>query len=238
MTSLRILPATATTAVLAALLISPAAASAQRTDIGTVSGSTAAAQLRRGLPSADTPAWAKTTLPTLTVRPDGAMTGYSRDLFPHWRDASTWGWPVAPNNACDARNAALYRDGQGVTMSSTCTYLKGTWIDPYGAHRYDSTSDIDIDHIVPLAAAWRSGAASWPATTRTAYANNPLVLVSADDSLNSSKGDKGPEAWKPPNKASWCLYAVRWVAVKRAWTLTVNPAEKTALTSMLATCPA
>lgn len=217
----------------------PAIASAfepARTDIGAVPVTTAAAQLSKGLPSNVTKAWASATLAKLTVRADGTMTGYSRDLFPHWRDASTWGWPVEPNNSCDARNAALYRDGQNVTMSSTCTYLKGTWVDPYGARKYNATSDIDIDHIVPLAASWRAGAASWDTTKRTQFANDPLVLVSSYDRLNSAKGDKGPEAWVPPNTAAHCLYAKRWVAAKSKYALSVNSAEKAKLTSMLATC--
>lgn len=208
----------------------------QQSDLGSVSGAVAAAQLRKGMPTTYTGTWAKTTLTKLTVRADGPMTGYDRALFPHWRDASTWGWPEAPSNSCDARNAALYRYGTNVTMSSTCTYLKGTWIDPYGAHRYDKTSDMDGDHMVPLANAWRSGAATWDTTQRTWFANEPLVLVIADDNLNSSKGDKGPEAWKPPNKAAWCNYATRWVGIKHKYALSVNTAEKTALTTMLNTC--
>jgi len=229
--------ALASLAAAPALIAAPSLASA-RTDIGAVPAATAAAQLRLGLPSTATPASAKAALSTLLVRADGSTTGYSRDLFPHWRDASTWGWPVAPNNSCDARNAALYRDGKNVTMSSTCSYLKGTWVDPYGARRYDATADIDIDHMVPLAASWRSGAASWDTTKRTQFANDPLVLVSSYDRLNSAKGDKGPEAWRPPNKAAYCLYAIRWTAVKSKYKLSVNSAEKAALTSMLATCPA
>ena len=171
--------------------------SAQASEIGTVSPTTAAAQLRRGMPSTYTGAWAKSALTTLHVANDGTMTGYSRDLFPHWRGASTWGWPVAPNDACNARNAALYRDGAGVTMSSTCTYLKGTWIDPYSAKKFNATSDIDIDHMVPLAEAYRTGARTWTTTRRTQFANDPLVLVSSWDSLNQSKGDKGP---RPGNR--------------------------------------
>ena len=50
------------------------------------------------------------------------------------------------------------------------------------------------------------------------------------------KGDKGPEAWKPQNKASYCLYATRWVHVKGKYNLTVTADEKAALKSMLATC--
>lgn len=210
------------------------AAPAQASEIGTVSGTVAAAQLKLGLTG--TPAEAKADLTELTVKPQDSMSGYDRDLFPHWRDASTWGWPVEPNNSCNARNAALYRDGENVTMSSTCTNLQGTWIDPYGDGKYDSASDIDIDHVVPLGDAWATGADSWDTTERTTYANDPLVLVSSDDSLNQSKGDRDPSEWKPPNTDAYCLYATRWVLIKDKYDLWVTSTEKTALNSMLATC--
>lgn len=217
--------------------VSPAPAQASfavNSSIGTVSGTTAAAQLQKGMnPITQSPTVAKLKLATLKVTPAGSMTGYSRTMFPHWRDASTYGWPVAPNNACNSRNAALYRDGQKVTMSATCTNLKGTWIDPYSAKKFALASDIDIDHTVPLANAWRSGANKWTTTKRTQFANDPLVLVSAWDALNQQKGDKGPEAWKPQNKAAWKLYATRWVMVKSKYGLSVTPTEKAALSSML-----
>ena len=209
---------------------------AQAAQVGTVSATTAAAQLRNGMPSTYTGTWARNSLATLTVANDGSMTGYSRDLFPHWKDASTWGWPVAPNDACNARNAALYRDGSGVGMSSTCTNLTGTWVDPYSANKFNAAADIDIDHMVPLAEAYRTGASSWTTTRRTQFANDPLVLVSSYDVLNQAKGDKGPEAWKPPNTAAYCNYAIRWVAVKQKYSLTTSTAEKSALTNMLGTC--
>lgn len=199
-----------------------------------MSGTVAAAQLKDGLTG--TAADAEAELPTLPVRAKDSMDGYSRDLFPHWRDASTWGWPVAPNNSCNARNAALYRDGENVTMSSTCTNLQGTWVDPYGAGKYDAASDIDIDHVVPLGDAYATGAAAWDTTKRTQYANDPLVLISADDSLNQSKGDDDPSQWKPPNTAAYCLYATRWVLIKDKYGLWVTSSEKSALNSMLATC--
>lgn len=170
------------------------------------------------------------------VTKQGSMSGYARSKFPHWRDASTWGWPVKPNNSCNARNAALARDGQGVTMSSRCTNLAGTWLDPYTARTYHKPSDVDIDHVVPLAEAWRSGAAKWSTKQRTRFANDPLVLVTVEDNANQSKGDKDPARWKPANKLSHCLYAKRWVAVKAKYKLTYDTAEKSAVQAMLRTC--
>lgn len=213
---------------------SVAATPAGADEVGTVSGTTAAAQLKLGMDG--TSSEAKTDLASLTVKAQDSMSGYDRDLFPHWRDASTWGWPVAPNDACTSRNAALYRDGDDVEMSSSCTSLTGTWVDPYGAGKYDKASDIDIDHMVPLGNAWATGADDWTTEQRTKYANDPLVLVSAKDTINQSKGDKDPSDCKPPNTDAYCLYATRWVLVKDKYNLWVTSAEKAALTSMFETC--
>lgn len=197
----------------------------------------AANKLLAGFATAETAtASAKVSLGKLKVAVSGPMKGYSRTLFPHWRDASTWGWPTAPNDRCTARNAALYRDGVNVTMSASCTRLAGRWLDPYTAVWFTKASDIDIDHIVPLAEAWRSGAQRWTAARRTEYANSPLVLVSVEDNANQAKSDSDPADWRPANKASWCLYAKRWIAVKAKYKLSVDKAEKAALTSMLGRC--
>ncbi len=188
-------------------------------------------------PSADR---ALSMLGELTVAPSGSMAGYSRDEFPHWAsDAERYGWSE-PDGSCDVRDTALIRDGKGVQIDKDCSITAGTWLDPYTGQTLMNSSEVDIDHVVPLANAWRSGASSaaWSTADSEAYANDPQVLLSADDAANQTKGDKGPEAWKPPNHAYWCEYARRWIWIKSDWDLSVNPNEKTALNEMLATCKA
>jgi hypothetical protein len=116
----------------------------------------------------------------------------------------------------------------------------GSWLDPYTGKTLTDSSEIDIDHVVPLANAWRSGAnsAEWSTADREAYANDPEALLSTDAGANRTKGDKGPEAWKPPNRDYWCEYARRWIWIKSDWNLSVNPAEKSSLRQMLGTCGA
>ena len=142
----------------------------------------------------------------LTVAPSGSMAGYSREAFPHWSsEAASYGWPE-PDGSCDVRDAALIRDGEGVEIDDGCSIIAGMWLDPYTGQTLTDSSEVDIDHVVPLANAWRSGASSagWSTADREAYANDPKVLLSADDAANQTKGDKGPEAWKPPNRDYWC----------------------------------
>ncbi len=195
----------------------------------------AASQIARGY-SVPSKATSLGQVNRLRVAAPASMAGYSRDKFPHWRDASAWGWPVAPSNACDVRSAALYRDGSGVKINTRCTVTAGRWLDSYTATTITTKASMDVDHVVPLAAAWRAGAKTWTAKRRTQFANDKLALVSVQSSANRSKGDKTPDLWKPPNKAAWCLYAKRYTSIKTSYAMTTTASEKTALITMLNTC--
>jgi len=174
-------------------------------------------------------------LADLEVSDPGSMSGYSRESFKHWSRANDFGWD-APESSCDAREAALIRDGEDVEVGSGCKVTSGEWYDPYTDQTFTDPSDIDTDHVVALANAWRSGASSWTDEERERYANDPEVLLSVEDNANQSKGDKGPEAWKPPNEAVWCDYAERWITIKAKYDMSINPEEKETLTQMLDSC--
>ncbi len=97
---------------------------------------------------------------------------------------------------------------------------------------------MDIDHVIPLSNAWRTGASGWTQSRRTQFANdlsNPQ-LIAVTDNVNSSKGDQSPATWKPSRTAYWCTYAKMWTRTKYRYALTVNSAEKSALTTMLDRC--
>jgi hypothetical protein len=176
----------------------------------------------------------------LRVRPAGTMEGYSRDLFPHWSDAREYGWKLPAGTpdpgSCDARDAALIRDGREEVVGSGCVVGSGRWFDPYTGTTYTQPSDIDVDHVVPLANAWRSGAASWTAAKKERFANIPRDVLSVEDNANQEKGDKGPEAWKPPRAAYHCADSKKWINIKHYWALSVTREERSALKQMLSTC--
>lgn len=165
------------------------------------------------------------------------MTGYSRARFPHWKNAADNGWSGV-DAACDAREAALIRDGVNVETGKGCAITSGTWIDPYTGAPLATASDVDIDHVVPIAAAWASGASLWTDAQRQAYANDPEVLLASGASSNRSKGDRSPDLWAPPEPAAQCGYAMRWIDIKTRYVLTFTPAEKSKLGQMLDTCKA
>lgn len=180
-------------------------------------------------PNIPTAATAKSELAGLTVRADGSMTGYSRDKFPHW---------ITQSGTCNTREAVLKRDGTNVVTDSSCAATSGRWFSPYDGATWSAASDVDIDHIVPLAAAWRSGAASWTTAQRQSFANDMSgpQLIAVTDNVNQAKGDQTPATWKPPLTSYWCTYAKMWVHTKYRWNLSVNSAEKTELTGMLGRC--
>jgi hypothetical protein len=204
--------------LLAAALTLAAALSAA----GCVQGGSATA------PATD-PSRAQRELDGLVVAAPQSMAGYSRDRFPHWSQQG---------NGCDTREYILKRDGKSVQTTQNCKATSGQWHSLYDDKTVSDATSLDIDHMVPLANAWRSGANSWTDDKRSQFANDitrpQLFAVSA--SVNRAKGDQDPSQWKPPYRGYWCGYAQNWVTVKRHWQLTVTEAEKKTLVDMLGTC--
>lgn len=170
---------------------------------------------------------AQAELSGLPVAAEGSLTGYSRDLFPHWTSS----------DGCTTRQRVLIRDGIDVVVDGTCQPVSGRWFSPYDGVTLFAASDVDIDHVVPLAEAWRSGADDWTTDWRRGFANDLFwpQLRAANDDANQAKGDRDPSDWKP-RAAYHCTYSKMWIRSKHAWGLTVDAAEKSALQSMLNTC--
>lgn len=188
-----------------------------------------------GLPAQATPpgiptkATAQSRLDTLTVANQGSMSGYSRDRFNHW---------ITISGSCNTRETVLKRDGSSVVTDSACVATSGRWYSPYDGATWTAASDVDIDHIVPLAEAWRSGASSWTDSRRESFANDLArpQLIAVTDTVNQAKGDQDPSTWQPSVTSYRCTYAKMWISTKSYWALTLQSAEKTALQTMLNTC--
>ncbi|GAA2359397.1 HNH endonuclease family protein [Streptomyces cuspidosporus] len=181
------------------------------------------------LPEPPTAEEARAELDELTVAPEDDAPGYSRSKFPHW---------IIQHGTCDTREVVLQRDGTDVTQDDQCRAISGHWVSPYDAVTVDAAGQLDIDHVVPLKEAWRSGAAAWTTEDRKAFANDlvhsQLVAVSARS--NRSKADKDPANWQPPLASYRCIYGRAWISVKYVYDLAVDPSERSALEGMLDTC--
>ncbi|KAI0076687.1 hypothetical protein K474DRAFT_1662736 [Panus rudis PR-1116 ss-1] len=183
----------------------------------------------RALPTPIAASTARTYLSELTVATPSNSPAYSRDQFKTWDIIS---------GTCDTRETVLKRDGTNVVTDSSCKATSGHWVSPYDGVATDLASDLDIDHVVPLKEAWISGARSWTAAQREAFANDLTrpQLVAVTDNLNQSKGDRDPASWVPPLASFRCTYARAWVQVKHFYDLTVDSAEKSALQDLLSGC--
>lgn len=167
----------------------------------------------------------------LTVAPEN-RTGYLRTLFKHWIDAD--------GDCQNARQETLISETLAPmtwTTAAQCTAATGQWYSYFDGQTFASASQVAIDHMVPLAEAWDSGASAWDAQRRQDYANDlgdPRTLNAVGLSVNSSKSDSDPTTWMPTLER--CRYYSDWVAVKLRWGLSIDSAELAALNALTVEC--
>ncbi|ARJ04015.1 hypothetical protein GCM10010988_27070 [Cnuibacter physcomitrellae] len=174
-----------------------------------------------------------------------AIPAATTALGDYERDAFGKPWADMDRNGCDTRNDILRRDLADPTMKSGswCTVTSGVLDDPYTGSTIDfvrgeETSPlVQIDHVVPLAWAWRNGAGDWDTATRLAFANDPVELVAVDGKANNAKADDGPAGWLPPDADSQCAYVAVFTLVVAQYQLTIDDADRAAITRTLDTCP-
>lgn len=182
-------------------------------------------------------ATARTSLAALPLSAPGRLDGYVRDCDDGKACVFGQPWFDTDGDGCDQRSQVLARDLTAVERKpGRCSVQSGTLDDPYTASQISTVSKIQIDHVVPLAEMWRSGAATWPQDRRVAAANDLRNLVAVSGKVNQSKGDKTPDEWMPPNSGYACSYGRIYVTVKAAYGLSVAPAERSALEQALTTC--
>jgi len=157
-------------------------------------------------------------------------TGYKRTAFKHWINAD--------KNGCNTRAEVLIEEAiEKPMIGPRCKLTGGKWFSAYDGKSTTKATQLDVDHMVPLAEAWRSGAWKWTAVQRQAYANdldNSEALIAVTAATNRSKGDKDPSLWMPANDQ--CTYIQNWISIKTKYSLTVDTLEAEAINSLLGTC--
>ncbi|PPK66302.1 HNH endonuclease family protein [Actinokineospora auranticolor] len=164
-------------------------------------------------------------------RPEDTGAHYDRDDWGDWREDSA--------SKCNTRERVLIRDGDGEAVDSQCRPScpkESCWTSHYDGVKSKDPKDLQIDHIVPIAEANRSGARDWTRQQRTDYYNDPANLIAVSARSNTQKSDGDPGKWRPAREY-WCDYATAYVAVKTKYKLSVDDAELAELTRMLNTCP-
>ena len=178
-------------------------------------------------------------LETLAVKGRAPKTGYDRAQFgPAWSDVD--------RNGCDTRNDILNRDLTSIVYkpgTRDCVVFSGTLVDPYSGEQIsflrgvDTSSDVQIDHVVALSNAWQTGAFKLSYDRRIAFANDPMNLLAVKGRLNSQKCDGDAATWLPPLKNIRCAYVAQQIVVKAKYGLWVTKPEKAAMISLLDRCP-
>ncbi|MBN8541743.1 MAG: HNH endonuclease [Deltaproteobacteria bacterium] len=167
-----------------------------------------------------------------------AIPKYNRvEMFGGWVNEN------APEDCLNTRAEVLMRDATSVdavkfSTQNPCQVIKGEWNDPYSGTTFKLAKAVQIDHVVPLKNAYKSGAYEWTKDRRCHYANylreeNHLMAVSGHE--NMSKGDAGPERYLPPNEEYMCEYLHNWLKIKATWTLGFSSKEATAVLEALET---
>ena len=119
-----------------------------------------------------------------------------------------------------------------IFSSDGCFVNSGKWFDPYDNLFYFFSSDVQIDHVVALFEAHKSGAWSFPASRKLQFANNidfDDLLIAVGGSSNASKGSSDPSDWMPDNSSYYCEYLDKWLNIKSEFRLGIDSDEKDAI---------
>lgn len=172
---------------------------------------------------------------------DGLVVAEVDPALPDYRRAAFGdGWRYDRSTGCNIRELVLITESRTPpVMGERCKPLVGDWLSSYDGVVTTDPADLEIDHLVPLAEAWRTGAADWTAERREAFANDlddPATLAAVTSRSNRSKGDSPPDRWLPDVAGGRCPYVEAWIRVKARWGLRLAPAEKATLVQVLAGC--
>lgn len=168
----------------------------------------------------------------LKIRDAIFIKEYKRDYF-----GKDWG----TINGCDTRNVVLYRDLKNL-VTDGCNVLSGELLDPYTGknilfQRGENTSSIiQIDHVVALSDAWIKGGFEMTHELRLQFANDPLELLAVSGSSNQKKSGSDASEWLPENVSYRCEYVSRQIAIKLKYNLFVSKNEKHTFEKVLSRC--
>lgn len=159
--------------------------------------------------------------------------GYERELFmDRWNDFD--------QDGCDTRKEVLIQESLvAVEIAEDCKIIQGKWVSVYDGLETEDPAKFDVDHFIPLAEAWDSGANLWTEEKRELFANDlsdPDSLIAVSRESNRNKGDRDPANWLPILPETHCWYVTTWISIKTRWDLNLDQAEFDAIEKVLNSC--
>ncbi len=164
---------------------------------------------------------------TVALEDDGGVP-YDRDDYDHYLGRD--------ENGCNLRDRILLQDAVRVISVTDRCDAQGEWLSWFDGRAVSDESELQIDHLVALAEAHRSGAWKWDEEQRSEFFNDEETLSAVTAEVNRRKSDHDPAEWQPPDDGAWCRYAREWIEIKSRYELTADRAEVAALAALLDSC--
>lgn len=162
------------------------------------------------------------------------LNGLAQAVDPYERVFFGTSWRDSDQDCLSTRQEILQQlsTARPVFNETGCRIVGGKWRDLFSDQVFTDSSDLDMDHIVPLKWAWTHGADKWTPDQRQQFANDLRFILPVDKSLNRSKGARSPLDWMPPNKAYRCQYVVKFYRGILVYDLALTGAERAAFTKL------
>ena len=144
---------------------------------------------------------------------------YQRADWEHWTDED--------QNCLNTRAELLKsRSKTQVKMRKKgCTVDRGAWEDFYTGRMHTVASFVEIDHIVPIYEAYKTGGKDWPSSKKKQFANDLENLAITSKKLNRSKSAKIITQFKAANAELNKRYICTYFKIKTKYSLKLSDKE-------------
>lgn len=144
---------------------------------------------------------------------------YQRNDWEHWTDED--------QNCLNTRAELLKaRSKTQVKMRKKgCTVDRGEWEDFYTGRIHTVASFVEIDHIVPIFEAFKSGGKDWSASKKKEFANDHENLGITAKTLNRKKSSKIITQFKADSPDRNKRYICTYFKIKTKYSLKISDKE-------------
>jgi hypothetical protein len=160
------------------------------------------------------------------------MPAYDRSTWRHWSDTD--------GDCQDTRVEVLIAEAIYASLSENgCSVVSGLWYDVYTDSWWTDPRSLDVDHVVALGEAHRTGGWRWNEERKEQYANfldDPAHLRAVSLRANRQKGDKDESKWLPSNKKFLCQYVRERTAIYQREGLTRSRPAQRKVNEVMAKC--